>query len=265
MNLCGEMNTASLWSSAASGPSRCGAISISTYGAAAAKSQNDSAPYRWSSTEMARVSDKIPVTFDAAEKLPIFNGRSAWAASASIEGGEVDPAVGVLGDLDDVGDRLAPGQLVRVVLVRPDEHHRPLALRDVRSQAVAGVDVGRQSEVEARDERVDRAGRARAAEEHRVLVRVAAACLEDQPAGVLAEPGGLHAGARGLAVGVRVQRKHGVADVVLDRCERPSRRGVVRVRDPAETPRAHDGLVGADHRVPDPVEHRAIVRHAHRW
>ena len=68
-------------------PSACGAgggaISISTYGAAAAKSQNESAPWRWSSTEMARVSDRMPVTFDAAEKLPILSGRSACRTSSA--------------------------------------------------------------------------------------------------------------------------------------------------------------------------------------
>ena len=49
--------------------------------------------------------------------------------------GEVDVAVGVLADRDDVGDRLAPGQLVGVVLVRPDEHDRPLGrgIRERRS------------------------------------------------------------------------------------------------------------------------------------
>ena len=56
MSLCGEMKTASLVSSAASsgepssgdgsGPRRRGAISISTYGADAAKSQKESAPWR---------------------------------------------------------------------------------------------------------------------------------------------------------------------------------------------------------------------------
>ena len=32
---------------------------------------------------MARVSDTIPVTFEAAEKLPIRSGRSAWRPSSS--------------------------------------------------------------------------------------------------------------------------------------------------------------------------------------
>ncbi len=58
-------------------------ISIWTYGPAAAKSQNESAPYLWSSTAMARVSEPIPVTFDAAEKLPILSGRSLKRMSAA--------------------------------------------------------------------------------------------------------------------------------------------------------------------------------------
>ncbi len=57
-------------------------MSMSTYGPAAAKSQNDSAPWRWSWIEIARVSDRIPVTFDAAEKEPIRSGRSSVDSSA---------------------------------------------------------------------------------------------------------------------------------------------------------------------------------------
>ncbi len=98
MNLWGEMKMASLVSRAASAGSasagsawvalsnaarRCGAISISTYGAAAAKSQKESAPWRWRRTEMARVSERMPVTFEAAEKLPILSGRSACRTSSA--------------------------------------------------------------------------------------------------------------------------------------------------------------------------------------
>ena len=87
MSLWTEMNTASFSSRCASlaspsGAARCGAISIATYGAAAAKSQNDSAPWRWSSTETARVSERMPVTLEAAEKDPMRSGRSAWRTSS---------------------------------------------------------------------------------------------------------------------------------------------------------------------------------------
>ena len=50
---------------------------MSTYGAAAAKSQNDSAPCRCSSAEIPWVSVTMPVTLLAAENEPIFSGRSA--------------------------------------------------------------------------------------------------------------------------------------------------------------------------------------------
>ena len=50
---------------------------MSTYGAAAAKSKNESAPCSWSSREIANVLLTMPVTFEAAENEPIFSGRSA--------------------------------------------------------------------------------------------------------------------------------------------------------------------------------------------
>ena len=56
---------------------------MSTYGPAAAKSQNDSAPWRWRSTEIARVSDRIPVTFEAAENDPIRRARPSVSISAA--------------------------------------------------------------------------------------------------------------------------------------------------------------------------------------
>ncbi len=52
-------------------------MSMGTYGAAAAKSQNDSAPCRCRSVAMAAVSERMPVTLEAAEKLPISSGRLA--------------------------------------------------------------------------------------------------------------------------------------------------------------------------------------------
>ena len=87
--------------------------------------------------------------------------------------GEVDPAVGVLPDDDDVGDRFPPRELVAVVLVRADQDDRPLIGRDVRPQAVALVEAGRDPQLQDPDEEVDRAGHARAAEDHRMVVGVA--------------------------------------------------------------------------------------------
>ena len=45
-------------------------MSIPTYGAAAAKSQKDNAPCSWSSSAIPCVSEMMPVTLEAAEKLP---------------------------------------------------------------------------------------------------------------------------------------------------------------------------------------------------
>ncbi len=54
-----------------------------TYGAAAAKSQNDSAPYRCSTFAIAQVFEMMPVTLLAAENEPILSGRSWYACSCS--------------------------------------------------------------------------------------------------------------------------------------------------------------------------------------
>ena len=113
-------------------------------------------------TEIARVSDRMPVTFDAAEKLPIFTGRSACSLQRAFERLQVDPTVVVLGDLDHVGDRLAPRQLVGMVLVWADEHDGPLGRRDPISELIPSVEIGREPQVQARDELVDRARRPRA-------------------------------------------------------------------------------------------------------
>ena len=61
----------------------------------------------------------------------------------------VDAAVRILRDGDHVRDRLAPRQLVGVVLVRPDEHHRPLGHGDLRAQVVPVVQASGDAQPEA--------------------------------------------------------------------------------------------------------------------
>ena len=104
---------------------------------------------------------------------------------------EVEPPVGVLADHHDVGGGLAPGQLVRVVLEGPHE--------DDGSGAPA--------ELEHAHEPVDRARRARPAEDDDVVVPAADRPVDD-PAGVLAQLRRPPARGRGLRVGVRVERQH---------------------------------------------------------
>ena len=146
--------------------------------------------------------------------------RSMWpSASSSID--------------HDVGDRLAPRQLVGVVLVRADEHDRPLARRDLPAQVVALVEVGREAQVETSMSLLIGAGRARAAEDDDVVVGAADRVADDPPR-VLAEAGGLEAGARGLGVGVGVERQHLASRMKSSmNVERSARRGVVGVGDAA--------------------------------
>ena len=104
-------------------------ISISTYGAGgrevperqrAVPVQQDA---RWRACRVT-----MPVTFDAAEKQPILSGRSAYAHELRARGRARSTWPSASSWIvDDVGDRLAPRQLVGVVLERADEHDRPLA------------------------------------------------------------------------------------------------------------------------------------------
>ncbi len=176
-----------------------------------------------------------------------------------LETRQVDPAVRVLRDRDDVGDRLAPRQLVAVVLVRPDEDDRPFRRRDPVEEVIAIVELGGQPEVQDVEEPVDRSGRARPAEDHRVG-RSAADASPDELPGLFAEPRRLEPGPRRLGVGVRVERQDRVADVVLDEREGASRGGVVGVRDAAWTERPGDGLIVADDGVSDRGDERLGIR-----
>jgi hypothetical protein len=163
--------------------------------------------------------------------------------------------VGVLVDRDDVGDRLAPGQLVRVVLEGPGEDDGTFAGRDLRHQVVTVVQLGRDSQPEDADHPVDGARAAGAREDHGGGV-VTVDVVMDEPAGVLAQPGGLEPGAAGLGVGVRVPRQHFVPDEVLDEVEAAPRRRVVGVGDAARPVRSRHHLVVADDGSADPFQQR---------
>src|SRR5690349_5249826 len=65
--------------------------------------------------------------------------------------GQVDMAVSVLADDHDVGDGLAPRQLVGVLLVRADEDYRPFGLRDTAGQLVPLVQPGRDAQFQDAD------------------------------------------------------------------------------------------------------------------
>ena len=177
----------------------------------------------------------------------------------ALEAREVDAPVGVLADRDDIGDRLAPRQLVAVVLVRPDEHERTLVERDVRAQRVSVVEVVGDAQVEDVDELVDRGGHPRPAEDDGVLVGATDGVADDAPR-LLAEAAGLEPGPGRLRVRVRVERQHRVAQVVLDEGQRAAGCRVVRVRHAPDAERPGDRLVVADDRRADELDEIGRVR-----
>ena len=106
--------------------------------------------------------------------MPPRTNRSAAAVPAELDQApfeidHVDVPVGILGDLDDVGDRFPPREFVGMVLVRTDEDHRALLGRYRGGQPEAVVEACRDSEAEDGDEPIDGAGRTRPGEDHRVL------------------------------------------------------------------------------------------------
>ena len=189
-------------------------------------------------------------------------GRRTRSSSAS-SAVDVDVPVGVLGDRHDVGDRLAPRQLVGVVLERPDEHHRALVGGMCSVRCVPVVEAGGDAQAQDADQLVDGAG---ASPEPAKITHASSSSPPTASwmiaAGVLAQPGGLQAGAAGLGVGVGVARQHLVADEVLDERQRPAARGVVGVGDPPRAVRAGHHLVVADHRLADPRQQRRLRQSA---
>ena len=122
------------------------------------------------------------MTLLAAENDPINSGLAAYFVNCSSSTPRSMCPSRVLGDDHDVGDRLAPGQFVGVVLERADEHDRPLVCRDVRAQVVAVVELGRQAQPEDADELVDRPGGAGAGEDDGVVVGAADRVVDERRA-----------------------------------------------------------------------------------
>src|ERR1035437_16038 len=73
----------------------------------------------------------------------------------SFQGGGVDVTVCVLGNHHDVGDRLAPGQLVGVVFKGPDEHDGAFVGRDCVVKVVSVVQVRGNPQSQDADQLVD--------------------------------------------------------------------------------------------------------------
>ncbi len=141
-----------------------------------------------------------------------------------------------------------------MVLVGADEHDGALVGGDRVGQVVAVVECGRDLEAEHTEQLCDGMGGAASAEHDRVLVVRRADTAADDAACLLAQPSCLQSGAGRFGVGVRVQREHDGADVVLDETERPPRRRVVGVDDRSRSVRAVDHVVSPDHRRADVLD-----------
>ena len=202
---------------------------------------------------MATVSLTMPVTLDAAEKLPILSGRSRILFEDCLQVFQIDPPVAIFGDGHHIGEALAPRDLVGVVLVRSDEDHRTLVLGDPVGQIEPCIEIPPAADVEDLDELVDGAGGACAAEDHHIVVTAAHRFVDDPPR-ILAKTGRLETRGRGLGVGVGIKRHDLVPDEVLDEVEGTARRRVIGIGHPAGAERADDGPVIADDSLPDALE-----------
>jgi hypothetical protein len=161
--------------------------------------------------------------------------------------------VGVGADDHHIGDRLPPGQFVGVVLVRPDEHHRPLSGRDLVHQPVAPRGPIGDPQFENADELADCRRGAGPAEDHQVLFAAADRVVDNLP-GVFPQSAGGQAGAGALGVGIGVTRQHMVADHVLDEIQRAARGRVVGISNAPWPIRAVEHLALADDAGPDTLQ-----------
>ena len=177
------------------------------------------------------------------------------AGQLLFEVGQVDMPVGVFADDHDVGNRLAPRQLIGVMFVRPHEHDWTLRFRNLRGKTETLIQAGRDPQFQNPDQLIHRCRRPGSAEDDQVIIG-AADGVPDDPAGVLAQPRRLQPGSRALGMGVRIARQDRVADEVLDEVQCPPRGGVVRVGDAARAERTVDQLALADDAPPDPLEQR---------
>ena len=201
MSLCGERKMASLKSRAASvaSPSGAGRWGACSSRGTVPRPRSPRRPARRGGGA-ARRRPACPSGCRSRWRLPrtsrCSSGRSAWRASSSARWARSMWPSRVLADGHDLGDRLAPGQLVGVVLVGADEDDRPLLGRDDVAQPVAPIEVGGDAQVEDADELVHRGRRARAAEDDGVLVAGGPDRAADDVARLLAEARGLAARAR---------------------------------------------------------------------
>ena len=122
--------------------------------------------------ETASTSVTIPVTFEAAEKLPIFSGRSAWRRA---------PARGASRSTPPVASS-------RIVTTSATDSRQGSSFEWCSYGPTNTTGRSLEVELEQPDELVDRAGRARAAEHHDVVVAAVDRPVDDARARPRAAP-----------------------------------------------------------------------------
>ena len=126
-------------------------------------------------------------------------------AQGCLERLEVDVAVAILRDRDEIGDGLAPRQLIAVVLEGPDEDDGTLRRGNRGTESITSIEVGRDAQVEDAYQPIDGTGAPTAGEDHAGRV-VAVHRVADDATRVLAQTRGLQPRAARLGVGVGVRR-----------------------------------------------------------
>ena len=164
---------------------------------------------------------------------------------------EVDPPILVLVDDDDVGDGLAPGDLVGVVLVRSDEDDWALGWGDMGAQIISRVEVGREAQVHDLDELVDRASRTGATKEDDVFFEVASSGVGDDVACFFSKASRLQARPARLGVRVGVEGQDLITDILLDEVQCAPGGGVVGISQASWAVRPFDGALFSEDRLPD--------------
>jgi len=160
----------------------------------------------------------------------------------------VNAPITVLGNQDHVGDALAPGQFIGMMLVGPDKNHRTFVGRNPLGQAIPGIKILREPQIQNIDELVDGSGRPRAAKNDHVLLR-AANGLEDDTAGVLPKTCRLQARARGFGMGIGVQRQHLFGNKIFDKLQGAAAGRVVGIGHAPVAVRPVQGTIVPDDRI----------------
>ena len=183
---------------------------------------------------MAGTSATMPVTFEAADSAQMTSVPSGACKAAANSAGPV--RLRGFPQFDDVGAAFAPGQDIRVMLIRADDHADLSARREGRAHA------------EKMDQPVDAGRRARAREDHRMRF-VRAAAPGDGGARFAAQPGDESTAIGRFGMRVGVVRQHLLEDEAFHLHQGAAGRDVIGVDQRLRAERAVDGGVLADEPV----------------